>query len=116
MKLCECGSCLNRATSFWKLSNGAFLLKKNKRCSHCSIRIKLNFFILCCILSLAAFNVIFFFMLGHFIFPEQDNIGFYLIIFGVIYIYFYPQVYFGSKYLGLHPFIPIENEKTEAGP
>ena len=109
MKLCECPSCLNSATSFWNLGNGAFLFKKIKRCSHCSIRIKLNFLVFFCILLLAASNVIFFFLLGHFIYPEQDNIGFYLIIFGIMYICFYFQVYFGSKYLGLRIFIPIEN-------
>jgi hypothetical protein len=85
-------------------------LSKNKRCSHCSIRIKLNLFILFCILVLAAFNVIFFFLLSHYIFAEYNNIGIYLITFGIMYICFYLQVYFGSKYFRLRIFSPIEND------
>ena len=112
MKLCQCPSCLNSATSFWNLGNGAFLLKKNKRCSHCSEKIKLNFFIVFCVLLLAAFNVIFFFLLGYLIFPEHKNIGIYMIIFGIMYICFYFQVYFFSKYFGLRIFIPTENQRT----
>lgn len=116
MKLCECPSCLNSATSFWNLGNGAFLLKKDKRCSHCSIRIKLNFFIFFCILLLAAINVILFFLIGHFIFPEHNNTGTYLIIFAIMYICFYFQVYFGSKYFGLRIFIHSKDEGAGAGP
>lgn len=109
MKLCECPSCFNSATSFWNLGNAAFLLNKNKRCSHCSIKIQLNIFILFCILLLAAFNVVFFFLLGHYLFPEYNNVGFYLITFGIMYICFYFQVCFVSKYFGLRLFIPIKN-------
>ena len=115
MKLCECPSCLGIATPFWNLGNGAFLLNKKKRCSHCSVRIKLNFFILFCILILAALNVIFFFLLGHLIFSEHSNIGIYLITFFIMYTCFYFQLYIGSKYFRIRIFIPIENISPERG-
>lgn len=107
MKLCECPSCKDSVTSFWNLGNGAFLLNKNKRCSHCSTRIKLNLSALFAILLLAAFNVVFFFLLGYLIFPEYSNIGFYLITFLIMYICFYFQVYIVSKYFRLRVFSPI---------
>lgn len=109
MKLCECPFCSNSVTSFWNLGNGAFLLNKNKRCSNCSTKIKLNLSALFFILLLAGFNVIFFFLLGHLIFPEYNNIGFYLITFCILYICFYFQICFVSKYFGLRLFIPIKN-------
>lgn len=111
MKLCECPSCLNSVTSFWNLGNGAFLLNKNKRCNHCSIKIKLNIFILFCILFLAAFNVILFFLLSYYSFPEHNNIGVYLLTFVIMYICFYFQVYLGSKYFGIRIF-DLKKEET----
>lgn len=105
MKLCECPSCLKGAASFWNLGNAAFVLSNNKRCAHCSIGLKLNFYVFFCIMLLAAFNVIAFFLLSYYLFSEFNNIGIYLITFIVMYICFYIQVLFGSKFLGLRIFI-----------
>lgn len=64
--------------------------------------------VLSSILLLAIFDVFLFFTLSYYIFPNQNSIGIHILTFCVMYIAFYFQLHFFSKFYRFRVFTLVD--------